>query len=113
MSRELTEPERRLMTKMLSGSSRGQEILGQLSSVRVVEMSDGGMGSLRFVKANSKDRRLGETVSQAEFMDDDDVTVSVTINLDDDGCLYELDVWKVDFSPLMRWPKAEEIVIKA
>ena len=112
MSRELTEAERRLVTTMLSRSDGGQSVLGQLSSVRVVELCDGQMGGLRFVRADGEDRRLGKTISQAEFKDEDNVTVSVTINLDEDGHLYELDVWKVDFSPLRRWPKTEEIVVR-
>lgn len=112
MPRKLTEPEQRLITTMLADSSGGKAILGQVSSARVVEMSDGGMGSLKFARTDYEECRLGKTVSQAEFLDEDGVAVSVTINLDEDGRLYELDVWKVDFSPLKRWPRTEDIVVK-
>lgn len=78
---------------------------------RVVEMSDGEMGSLKFARTDGEEHRLGKTISRAEFMDEDGVTVSVVVNLDEDGHLYELDVWKVDFSPLKRWPKTKDIVV--
>lgn len=80
-------------------------ILGQSSHLRgdfrlVEDMKDGRMGSLRFV--GSHDRRFGECVGEAEFDDADGVTVSVALNADQRGELFELDVWKVDFSPLQR-----------
>jgi hypothetical protein len=112
MWRELTEPELCLMTTMLSDAAGKEATLRQLTSSRVMEMRDGGMGSLRFEGTGGEDRRLGKTISQAEFVDEDGVPVSVTINLDQDGNLYELDVWKVDFSPLKRWPKSQDIVVK-
>jgi len=112
MWRELSEPEMRLMRAMLIGAGCNQAILEQLGSSRVVEMGDGGMGSLKFQSRGGKDPRLGETVSQAEFIDEDGVAVSATINLDQYGNLYELDVWKVDFSPLKRWPKPQELVVR-
>ena len=112
MLRDLTESERRLITKILADSNCEQSVLNQLSSAQVIELNDGGMGSLRFAREDGKKHRLGKTVSQAEFVDEDGVTVSVTINLDEDGYLFELDVWKVDFSPLKRWPRSKDIVVK-
>jgi len=112
MWRVLSEPETRLLRAMLIGASCDEAILEQLGSSRVVEMGDGGMGSLKFKSSGGEDSRLGETVSQAEFIDEDGVAVSATINLDQYGNLYELDVWKVDFSPLKRWPKPEDLAIR-
>jgi hypothetical protein len=66
----------------------------------VEEMNDGGMGSLRFV--GTQDRRLGSRVGSAEFNDADGILVSVALNLDQHEELFELDIWKVDFSPLQR-----------
>jgi hypothetical protein len=39
------------------------------------------------------------------------VPVSVALNLDEQGELYELDIWKMDFSPLQRIPPADQIQI--
>lgn len=112
MWRELKKPELQLMTKMLSNADEKWATLRQLTSTRVKEMSDGKMGSLTFKGRGNELRRLGRTISQAEFVDEDGVAVSVTISVDQYGDLYELDVWKVDFSPLKRWPKTEDIIVK-
>ncbi|PPQ19023.1 hypothetical protein CV770_12900 [Bradyrhizobium sp. AC87j1] len=95
MPRPLTLQERDLIVYILgqSSSSHGHFDL-------VEEMNDGGMGSLRFV--GSADRRLGKCIGEAEFDDADGVPVSVALNIDQRGELYELDFWKVDFSPLQR-----------
>jgi len=66
----------------------------------VEEMNDGAMGSLRFVR--SADRRFGKCVGEAEFDDEDGMLDSVALNVDQRGELFELDLWKVDFSPLKR-----------
>jgi hypothetical protein len=69
-------------------------------------MNDGGMGSLRFV--GSADRRFGKCIGEAEFDDLDGVPVSVALNVDQYGQLFELDLWKVDFSPLKRIAARDE-----
>ena len=43
-------------------------------------------------------------IAEKEFLDSDGVPISVTLNIDDDGLLYELDIWKVDFSPIIKYP---------
>jgi hypothetical protein len=32
------------------------------------------------------------------------VALSITINADQHGSLFEMDIWKVDFTPLIRLP---------
>lgn len=64
-------------------------------------MADGGMGSLRF-NSNNPNRRLGATVAQLWYRDEDDVPVLASLYLDTEGNLYELDSWKTDFTPLRR-----------
>ena len=79
-------------------------MVGSLApTIKVEEMDDGGMGSLRFVRAK-QNRRLGEVIAEIQYQDEDGVPVLVSLNLDDDGELYGLDSWKVDFSPLKRIP---------
>jgi hypothetical protein len=102
MPRSLTPKERDLVVFILGHSSPLQ---GHFDLVE--EMNDGGMGSLRFV--GSADRRLGECVGEAEFDDADGVVVSVALNVDQRGELFELDVWKVDFSPLQRIAALDEL----
>nr|WP_261891305.1 hypothetical protein [Acaryochloris marina] len=78
-------------------------------NLRIESMNDGEMGSLLFENLDGVDRRLGETVAECYFEDSDGIWVSVTLNLDQQGKPFELDVWKVDFSNLQRWPLKEDI----
>src|SRR4051812_15966082 len=73
-----------------------------LEEVLVVDMRDGGMGSIRFV--NHGDRRRSCSIAEAEYVDDDGVLVCIELNVDGSDELFELDLWKVDFSPLQRYP---------
>jgi len=71
-----------------------------LAAIEVEEMDDGGMGSLLF-KSSKLDRLLGKELASKTFVDTDGVEVIVTLSLDNYGDLFELDVWKVDFSPVI------------
>ena len=42
-------------------------------------------------------------------MDDDGVLVSIELTVDERDELFELDFWKVDFSPLRRYPNPEDL----
>lgn len=102
--RPLTEAERMLVT-LIAGDSRKvpQDAL-------VKPMMDGGMGSLRFVNSHPN-RRFGRKLGEAQFTDSDGILVSATLNADQFGELFELDIWKVDFSPLRRIAPAGECKI--
>ncbi|WP_431201974.1 DUF6984 family protein [Bradyrhizobium betae] len=102
MPRPLTSNERDLIAFIL-----GQHSPLQVDLDLVEEMNDGGMGSLRFV--GTADRRFGRCIGEAEFDDADGVPVSVALNADQHGMLFELDVWKVDFSPLQRIAALSEL----
>ena len=112
MTRHLQEQEKNLLKKMLTYTVRGATIIDQLDSIRVESMNDCGMGSLKFVGPISSQRQFGAALVEAEFLDKDDVPVFAVVNLDRKGNLYELDIWKVDFSALIRWPDIEDVSIK-
>jgi len=95
---------------MLSGARTDGSLDIDLGPSRVVDMQDGGMGSIRFVRSGRW--VLGRVVAEAEYEDIDGVLVSVSINSDSEGQLFEVDFWKVDFSSLKRYPKYSELVIK-
>ena len=67
-----------------------------------MDMKDGGMGSIRFV--NTEPRIMGDVLQEAQYTDEDGITVSIAINADNQGDLFEVDFWKVDFSPLKCYP---------
>jgi len=79
-----------------------------LSSLQVEPMSDGGMGSLR-IGGSDAGRQFGESIAEAKFADIDGVLVSAVLTVDSEGYLFEVDIWRVDFNPLLRWPKSYDI----
>lgn len=102
--RLLRDAEKALLTHLISGKPRAAHLISSLSEAFVEEMNDGGMGGLRFCASDARPRRLGEQLVEREFVDSDGIPVMVVINLDEHGDLYELDMWKVDFSPLKQFP---------
>jgi hypothetical protein len=72
----------------------------------VCPMDDGEMGSLYlFPEGNVvENRRMGDQVSEFQFTDIDVVEVIASLNLDYNGNLFELDIWKTDFSRLLKMP---------
>ena len=83
----------------------------ELNKIMVAPMNDGGMGSLViFYDENDNemaDRHFGKQLSECTFMDKDGTQVIASLNLDEDGNLYELDIWKTDFSALIDLPEAD------
>jgi hypothetical protein len=85
-------------------------LLAGLDTAYVEDMSDGGMGSVRFQEKPGASNRLAREVSSATFRDFDGTQVNVALNVDQHGELFEIDFWKVDFSPLLQYPRAGELI---
>jgi len=64
------------------------------------------MGSLYIIHPDKsrKGRFMSKAIAEREFLDEDNVPISVTINVDQDGDLFELDIWKVNFEPPVKYP---------
>src|SRR6185437_10003756 len=95
--RDLRDDELAIIRKMISRSGLEKAYEEQLAKMKVQNMPDGGMGSLQFY--NGRPRSLGEYgggIAEAAFRDANDVPVSITLNVDKDGELFELDVFKAD-----------------
>ncbi len=56
------------------------------------------MGSIRF-ESSKLGRKYGGDIAHVELKDEDDVPVIISLIIDQYDQLYDLDVWKVDFSP--------------
>ena len=108
--RALREEETALITKLVTGTSFEHEVLGRIADARVQDMPDGGMGGIKFSKRAEK-QRFGTQIAEGAFQDADGVPVSVTLNLDEGGDLFELDVFKADSSPLIRYPNSDDLRI--
>ena len=75
--------------------------------ILVCPMDDGGMGSLYLSSKEETDegRMMGKQVSEFQFVDKDGVDVLASLNVDTLGNLYELEIWKTDFSKLIQLPE--------
>ena len=105
----MREEERELIRFLLS-RTQAVSLDDTLGASPVVDMKDGGMGSIRFV--GSEPRIMGKVIAEAEYVDSDGVLVSIPINSNNDDRLFEVDFWKVDFSSLKRYPKYSELVVE-
>lgn len=70
------------------------------------------MGSIEFVGPGTG-AMPGRTVAMAEYVDADGVVVSIALKLDTAGNLWEVDFWKVDFSPLVAYPTPAQLRLQA
>jgi hypothetical protein len=110
-SRPLRASESALLEHVLSASHNIQPLLTGIEGAIVQDMNDGGMGSLRFWRKDGEKRRFGGIPVEAHFRDEDGVLVLAAVIVDQSGALYELDLWKVDFSPLRRIPEPHQVQI--
>jgi hypothetical protein len=80
------------------------ELEQSLNTIMVEDLDDGGMGSLHFVHSEKDRRKMGSYAAEKVFIDSDGIPIMVYLDLDQSGALYELDIWKVDFSPVIKYP---------
>ena len=82
-----------------------------LGSLQVEPMADGGMGSLAIAPRGN--RKYGASAAECHFYDSDGVIVAAQLNVDQNGLPFEVDVWKVDLSPIVTWPTRQQILAGA
>lgn len=103
--RHLTTREELLLNELIS---RSHIVLPSnwRTTLLASDLDDGGMGSLSLYPQEivCQTRSLGSLVSDCQFRDIDGVSVIASLYLDKEGLLYELDMWKTDFSPLKVIP---------
>ncbi|PWK02250.1 hypothetical protein BC749_101313 [Flavobacterium araucananum] len=104
--RKLSQDEARLLELLVKKSS--VVISDNLEEDLDVEtMNDDGMGSLKLFPKDisSENRVFGKQIAECIFLDADGINVIASLNVDDKGKLFELDIWKTDFSPLIKIPE--------
>jgi len=106
-SRKLTKIEKNLLIFLIQKSNFNLENIDFDNDLLAEDMDDGGMGSLKLYPKDleNKKRIFGKTISDYSFLDIDGITVIVSLNLDKNGKLFELDVWKTDYSPVIKFPE--------
>jgi hypothetical protein len=104
-NRKPTEQEQRILDLLVKKSSI---ILPDdwKDHLLVRSMNDGEMGSLHLFRNGEiiEDRAMGAQVSEFQFTDLDGVEVIASLNVDENGELLELDIWKTDFGKLINLP---------
>lgn len=109
-ARPLRQDEQGLLRALLECRSDFHSLEEQIAHGLVFDMLDGGMGSVLF--AGDESRSLGVLLAEAEYVDADGILVSIVVNADQLGRLFEVDVWKVDFSGLKQYPRPDVLRIK-
>lgn len=110
--RPLRSNEREIVKALSLGVYSQSEIENQLAHAFVHDMSDGGMGSIRFANSSADKPAFGREAAEADYIDHDGVVVKIALNLDRNGGLFEVDFWKVDFSPLLRYPQPRDLKMR-
>ena len=110
--RLITPAEYDFLSRVARAAGKSLHDVGLSAGTMVEPMADGGMGSLRFAApaCEGSQRRLGEVFAEGAFTDRDGMPVSFSVNLDDCGGLFELDIWRVDFESLQSLPPEGAVV---
>ena len=97
--RKLNENEKELIALLLSKSNLNFKMLNDLSNIDVIDLDDGGMGSIEFVR-EGLDREFGTAILNAVTYDIDDRKIMIELSVDSEDYLYQLDAFTEDFLPL-------------
>ena len=117
--RNFTKEETVIVSFLLRAAKKDDFYISNfISETQCSDMKDGGMGSLHFMPRGqmvaNDDREFDYEMRPCHFMDEDGVLVCVALYADSVGLPFELDVWKVNFSPLIRMPNEEsELILDA
>lgn len=103
--RSITIQERILLNHLINISNYSIDENWK-EKIRVRFLNDGNMGSLElFINDDfEEDRIFNKQIAECDFFDSDGIKIIVSLNIDTNGNLFELDIWKTDFSPLIKIP---------
>lgn len=102
IGRLLRKEEINLIKWVIKNAPEARKIIPKLPTLLVEEMEDGRMGSLMVL--SEKERFYSRDIGEIEMLDEDGITLIISVNIDNNEEFFELDIWKVDFSPLIKLP---------
>jgi hypothetical protein len=105
--RKLRDEEMQLVIDLTSGKPNSESIQKDLDKLLVTDLSDGGMGSVRTAEESGESARKTSTIANGLYSDSDGTIISVEVSVDANGKLFEIDIWKTDFSVTMVYPNKE------
>jgi hypothetical protein len=76
----------------------------------VEEYEGSHMGSINLNNSNAD--LYDKDLIQAEYMDADKIPVVLSLTVDKNNQLLDLDFWKSDFSRLVKYPKPEDLMFE-
>jgi predicted peptidase len=97
--RKFLDCEQRLISLLLSKCEVEFNQNINLSDVYVIDLSDGGMGSLEFLHGR-ENRDFGAAILDAVAYDIDHRKIFIQLSIDTKGNLYQLDAFTEDYLPL-------------
>lgn len=71
------------------------------------EYEGGKMGSINLVNENQGEYK-GD-IAIAQYIDSDGIIVMITLTIDDNNNLLDLDFWKANFEKLLKYPTPNEL----
>ncbi len=104
-TRKIRENEKELIVFLLE--KLNLNVANYPINEEVFEYEGGKMGSISL--NNNPDAYAGDLI-QVEYIDADNTPVMITLTHDAEGQLLDLDFWKTDFSKLLKYPTASEII---
>lgn len=108
MVRDIRKNEKELVNFLLDKVSIFE--LKIQGTVLVENLNDGLMGSIQFVNKSSYDRKYAKRLIEVKYVDSDNIPVYISLTVDNKNELYELDIWKVDFNPLIEYPTTDKLI---
>lgn len=108
MERNLKTKEYELLKYLLALASND---MFDIDNLKVIDMEDGGMGSLYIVSPENRENRImGKSIVEKQFYDEDGTPISVCVNVDTKEQLFELDILRPDFNPVINYPSPDTVM---
>lgn len=99
-----------LVKLMLTKAGLWNDKIGEyLDKSTFVDVDDGGMGSFAISGINSD--RGSRDYSEAIYIDSDGLQVIIALIGDENGYPTDVDFWKVDSSPLLKFPASSDLAV--
>lgn len=107
--RKLRSEEKALLECLLREAEAGSFEPVDADALMAQELNDGGMASIRLLVPGEPERRRTKVrrIADRQFKDIDGIPVLVSLTVDQDRRIIDLDIWKVDFSPVRKFPTCE------
>ena len=101
--RELNKEEI-ILVEYLAGKAKYQLEKNWYNGYKALTMNDGGMGSILLIPDNlpQQERVFKAQIADCVLKDVDNMDIIVSLNIDQNDYLFELDIWKCDYTSVKK-----------